>query len=62
MPTIHDLYLRLKQQQKLQSLIEKFDKDIGERSMILFKLMDDLEEKKIRFKFWKIDFDRQEIE
>lgn len=55
-------FFRLQIQQKLQNLINKYDKDVGERSEELHQLRKQLHNEQNDLLVWQIEYDRQDQE
>lgn len=59
---IHFFLPRLQIQQKLQNLINKYDKDVGESSEELHLLRQQLSNEQTDLVVWQIEYDRQDQE
>lgn len=62
MLSIINISLRIQIQQKLQTLINKYDKDVGEKSQELQELKEELFKEQNSLEIWLIEYDRQDQE
>lgn len=53
---------KLKAEQKLQSWLQKYDTDVGDRNQELFGLKDELEEENAQLERWMRKYEEQEEE